>query len=112
MQYIYLFKIITQHYWKAEPLNQLYVTFDVIPYNSIISGAGITEPAVRYVCRVLMLTLHRYRDSTSQSYVNSLLTYLASSHREWTLRSLLPVLLEVSEQLRNTATSWVMLLLL
>ncbi|KAI8435420.1 hypothetical protein MSG28_003727 [Choristoneura fumiferana] len=71
----------------------------------VLSTPGITEPAVRYVCRVLMLTLHRYRDSTSQSYVKNLLAYLASSHREWTLRSLLPVLLEVSEQLRNTATS-------
>ncbi|XP_063377694.1 stalled ribosome sensor GCN1 [Cydia fagiglandana] len=71
----------------------------------VLSTEGITEPAVRYVCRVLMLTLHRYQDSTSQSYVKSLLAYLASNHREWTLRSLLPVLLEVSEQLRNTASS-------
>ncbi|XP_047988388.1 eIF-2-alpha kinase activator GCN1 [Leguminivora glycinivorella] len=71
----------------------------------VLSTEGITEPAVRYVCRVLMLTLHRYRDSTSQSYVKSLLAYLASNHREWTLRSLLPVLLEISEQLRNTASS-------
>ncbi|CAH3879772.1 unnamed protein product [Pieris brassicae] len=71
----------------------------------VLSTPGITEAAVRFVCRVLTLTLHRYRDSTSQSYVKGLLTYLAVNHREWTLRNFLPVLLDISEQLRNTATS-------
>lgn len=66
---------------------------------------GITEPAVRFVCRILPLTLNRYRDSTSQSYVKGLITYLATDHREWTLRNLLPVLLEISEQLKNTSAS-------
>ncbi|CAB3252124.1 unnamed protein product [Arctia plantaginis] len=71
----------------------------------VLSTPGITEPAVRYVCRLLALTLHRYRDSTSQSYVKNLVRYLAANHREWTLKGLLPVLLEISEQLKNTATS-------
>lgn len=71
----------------------------------VLSTPGITEPVVRYVCRLLALTLHRYRDSTSQSYVKSLVHYLAVNHKEWTLKSLLPVLLEISEQLKNTATS-------
>ncbi|CAH0604472.1 unnamed protein product [Chrysodeixis includens] len=72
---------------------------------NVLSTPGITEPAVRFVCRLLILTLHRYRDSTSQSYVKSLVTYLAANHREWTLKGLLPVLLEVSEQLKNTSSS-------
>ncbi|XP_075992954.1 lethal (3) 80Fj [Anticarsia gemmatalis] len=71
----------------------------------VLSTPGITEPAVRYVCRLLSLTLHRYRDSTSQYYVKSLVHYLATSHREWTLKGLLPVLLEISEQLKNTSAS-------
>ncbi|KAM3961855.1 lethal (3) 80Fj [Aphomia sociella] len=71
----------------------------------VLSTPGITEPAVRFVCRVVASTLHRYRDSTSQSYVKNLLTYLATNHREWTLRNFLPVLLDISEQLKNTATS-------
>ncbi|KAL0893483.1 hypothetical protein ABMA27_013683 [Loxostege sticticalis] len=71
----------------------------------VLATPGITEPAVRFVCRVVVSTLHRYRDSTSQSYVKSLLAYLAANHREWTLRNLLPLLLDISEQLRNTATS-------
>ncbi|XP_072943447.1 stalled ribosome sensor GCN1 isoform X2 [Epargyreus clarus] len=71
----------------------------------VLSTPGITEAHIRYVCRVLMLTLNRYRDSASQSYVRNLLAYLASKHREYTLKSLLPLLLEVSEQLRNTTTS-------
>ncbi|XP_032513752.2 stalled ribosome sensor GCN1 isoform X1 [Danaus plexippus] len=72
---------------------------------NVLSTPGITEPAVRFVCRVLLLTLHRYRDSTSQSYVKGLLACLASQHREWTVKSLLPILLEVSEQVKNTAPS-------
>nr|XP_049695154.1 eIF-2-alpha kinase activator GCN1 [Helicoverpa armigera] len=72
---------------------------------NVLSTPGITEPAVRFVCRLLVLTLHRYRDSTSQSYVKSLVAYLATTHREWTLKGLLPVLLEISEQLKNTASS-------
>ncbi|XP_045491112.1 eIF-2-alpha kinase activator GCN1 [Colias croceus] len=71
----------------------------------VLSTPGITEPAVRFVCRVLTLTLHRYRDSTSQSYVKGLLAYLATNHREWTFKNFVPVLVEISEQLRNTATS-------
>ncbi|XP_052737701.1 eIF-2-alpha kinase activator GCN1 [Bicyclus anynana] len=72
---------------------------------NVLSTPGITEPAVRFVCRVVLLTLNRYRDSTSQSYVKSLLAYLSTQHREWTLKSLLPALLEVSEQLRHIAPS-------
>ncbi|KAF9411180.1 hypothetical protein HW555_009953, partial [Spodoptera exigua] len=72
---------------------------------NVLSTPGITEPAVRFVCRLLVLTLHRYRDSTSQSYIKSLVAYLATTHREWTLKALLPVLLEISEQLKNTASS-------
>ncbi|XP_059061266.1 LOW QUALITY PROTEIN: stalled ribosome sensor GCN1 [Achroia grisella] len=71
----------------------------------VLSTPGITEPAVRFVCRVLGSTLHRYRDATSQSYVKDLLAYLATNHREWTLRSFLPVLLDISEQLKNISTS-------
>lgn len=72
---------------------------------NLLSTPGITEPAVRFVCRLLVLTLHRYRDSTSQSYIKSLVAHLAATHREWTLKALLPVLLEISEQLKNTASS-------
>ncbi|KAJ0180220.1 hypothetical protein K1T71_003624 [Dendrolimus kikuchii] len=71
----------------------------------VLSTPGIAEPAVRFVCRTLALTLQRYRDSTSQAYIRSLVAYLAANHRESTLRSLLPVLQEISEQLRNTVTS-------
>ncbi|XP_014362251.2 eIF-2-alpha kinase activator GCN1 isoform X1 [Papilio machaon] len=71
----------------------------------VLATPGITEPAVRFVCRVVTSTLHRYRDTTSQFYVKSLLAYLSTNHREWTLRSFLPLLLDISENLRNTVTS-------
>ncbi|XP_013182147.1 PREDICTED: translational activator GCN1 isoform X1 [Papilio xuthus] len=71
----------------------------------VLATPGITEPAVRFVCRVVTSTLHRYRDTTSQFYVKTLLTYLSTNHREWTLRSFLPLLLDISENLRNTVTS-------
>ncbi|XP_047528363.1 eIF-2-alpha kinase activator GCN1 [Vanessa atalanta] len=69
----------------------------------VLSSPGITEPAVRFVCRILLLTLNRYRDSTSQYYVKCLLVYLSKNHREWTLKNLLPLLLEVSENLKCTS---------
>ncbi|XP_041977566.1 eIF-2-alpha kinase activator GCN1 isoform X2 [Aricia agestis] len=71
----------------------------------VLSTPGITEPAVRFVSRVVLLTLQRYRDSTSQSYVKKLLVYLSVNHKDWALKSILPLLLEISEQLKNTATS-------
>ncbi|CAK1552697.1 unnamed protein product [Leptosia nina] len=71
----------------------------------VLGSPGITEPAVRFICRILILTLHRYRDSSSQSYVKSLLSFLAINHQQWTFKNLVPLLLEISEQLRNTATS-------
>ncbi|XP_060810909.1 stalled ribosome sensor GCN1 [Amyelois transitella] len=71
----------------------------------VVSAPGATEPAVRFACRLIATTLHRYRDCTSQSYINGLLHYLVSYRREWTMRNLLPLLLDLSEQLRNTATS-------
>ncbi|CAH2086956.1 unnamed protein product [Euphydryas editha] len=72
---------------------------------NVLSTPGITEPAVRYVCRVLLLTLNRYRDSTSQYYVKNLLIYLGTEHREWTLKNLLPALLEVSDHLKCISPS-------
>ncbi|XP_048479681.1 eIF-2-alpha kinase activator GCN1-like isoform X2 [Plutella xylostella] len=71
----------------------------------VLSSPGITEPAVRYICRVLTLTLHRYRDTTSQSYIKQLLTYLAVSHRDNTLKSFPPALLEISDVLKSTGSS-------
>ncbi|XP_028035975.1 eIF-2-alpha kinase activator GCN1 isoform X1 [Bombyx mandarina] len=71
----------------------------------ILSSPGITEPAVKFVCRVLALTLHRYRDTTSQSYIKSLVAFLATEHTEWAFKNLSPVLLEISEQLKNNSTS-------
>ncbi|GBP56848.1 eIF-2-alpha kinase activator GCN1 [Eumeta japonica] len=71
----------------------------------VLAVPGITEAVVRFVCRVVASTLQRYRDSSSQSYVKKLLTYLSKNHKEWTLKNLPPVILEISEQLRNTTTS-------
>ncbi|XP_068630147.1 stalled ribosome sensor GCN1 [Battus philenor] len=71
----------------------------------VLSTPGVNEAAIRFICRALTLTLHRYRDSTSQFYIKSLLVYLTANHREYTLRAFLPLLLEISETLRNTAAS-------
>ncbi|KAI5634477.1 eIF-2-alpha kinase activator GCN1 [Phthorimaea operculella] len=71
----------------------------------VLSAPETTEQVVRYICRVILLTLNRYRDTTSQSYVRNLLVFLAERQREWTFKNLLPLLLDVSIQLRNTAAS-------
>ncbi|KAL4704513.1 hypothetical protein ACJJTC_007632, partial [Scirpophaga incertulas] len=72
---------------------------------TILLNPAITEAVVRFVCRVLVLTLHRYNDSTSQYYVKELLSHLCTHHRDWTLRNLLPILFDISENLYSTATS-------
>ncbi|XP_026329507.1 eIF-2-alpha kinase activator GCN1 isoform X2 [Hyposmocoma kahamanoa] len=71
----------------------------------VLSSSDINEAVVKFVCKCITLTLHRYRDTTSQSYVRSLLACLVTKHREWTLKAFLPLLLDISESLKRTSTS-------
>uniref|UniRef100_A0A069DYI0 Putative translational activator gcn1 n=1 Tax=Panstrongylus megistus TaxID=65343 RepID=A0A069DYI0_9HEMI len=63
---------------------------------SIVAKPGFNENIVRGTCKVLQLTLPRYRDSDSQRYVLSIISSLSSVHPKWTFKHLSPILNEVA----------------
>ncbi|XP_049938173.1 eIF-2-alpha kinase activator GCN1 [Schistocerca serialis cubense] len=62
----------------------------------VLSNEGITENIVRGICKVLQLTLPRYRDSTSQAYVKQLIAELTVKHTDWTVKHLTATLSDVA----------------
>ncbi|CAH1402466.1 unnamed protein product [Nezara viridula] len=64
--------------------------------NSILTNPAFTENIARGICKVLQLTLPRYCDSVSQSYVRSFVKSLANSHPHWTFKYLCPVIFEAA----------------
>ncbi|KAL1132575.1 hypothetical protein AAG570_010527, partial [Ranatra chinensis] len=69
---------------------------------SVLSCPGFSEAVVRGLCKVLQMTLPRYRDVTSQSFVNSLIKALCTCHPDWTMKHLTPTL---SDAARINATT-------
>lgn len=62
---------------------------------------GITEQIVRGVCKVIQLTLLRYRDSGSKALVRQLLTTLTTNHSDWTIKHIVPVLSDIGQTYSN-----------
>nr|CAD7442358.1 unnamed protein product [Timema bartmani] len=63
---------------------------------AVLSNPGISESIVRGLCKVLQLTLPRYRDSTSQSYVKSVIISLVKQHGDWTIKHLTASLTDIA----------------
>ncbi|XP_046688091.1 eIF-2-alpha kinase activator GCN1-like [Homalodisca vitripennis] len=61
----------------------------------VLSKSGIVEPVVRGLCKVVQLTLLRYRDSWSRALIRDLVSSLASHYPDWTIRHLVPVLVDI-----------------
>lgn len=53
------------------------------------------------ICKIIPLTLLRYRDLKSQQFVRNLIIALLNEHSEWTVRHLSAVLLEIAQQYKN-----------
>ncbi|KAL0272371.1 UNVERIFIED_CONTAM: hypothetical protein PYX00_005366 [Menopon gallinae] len=72
---------------------------------SVLSHPNITESIVRGICRVLLLTLTRYRDSTSQAYVRNLVKALVKCHRDAALKHLVLTLYDHASVHKNIVAS-------
>lgn len=58
---------------------------------------AVTEPVVRGLCRVLQLTLLRYKDGSSRSYIKSTIIALCKQHPDWTMKHFTGVLFDVAQ---------------
>lgn len=68
---------------------------------------GITEAVVRGICRVVQITLVRYRDGASRALIKDLITALVKQHPKFTAKNFVPVLIDVAEQHKNLIATYV-----
>ncbi|KAL1494916.1 hypothetical protein ABEB36_010427 [Hypothenemus hampei] len=67
----------------------------------VLPNPGITEGIVKGICRTVPLTIHRYRDSTSQSYIKKLIVALIEQHPEVSVKTFLGLFSELAAQFKN-----------
>lgn len=68
---------------------------------------GIVEAVVRGLCKVIHLTLLRYRDSWSKGLVRGLISALATHHPDWTIKHLVPILSDIGSTYSNIVATYV-----
>ncbi|XP_066998088.2 stalled ribosome sensor GCN1 [Anabrus simplex] len=69
----------------------------------VLTNEGITEQIVKGICKVLLITLPRYRDSKSQSCVRNTIVALVKHHGDWTMKHLTAALSDVAASYRGLA---------
>lgn len=62
---------------------------------------GINESIVKGICKILLLTLPRYRDSSSRLLVRTCLVALLEKHTESSIKCLTSVLSDFTAQYKN-----------
>lgn len=62
---------------------------------------GINETIVKGICKILLLTLPRYRDSLSRLLVRNCLVALLEKHSESSIKCLTSVLSDFAAQYKN-----------
>lgn len=62
--------------------------------HNLLLFTGINDKIVNGICKVVSLTLHRYKDSASQSYVRNLITELLKKQSEATIKHMTTVISE------------------
>ncbi|XP_017884303.1 eIF-2-alpha kinase activator GCN1 [Ceratina calcarata] len=60
----------------------------------VLSNPGINEKIVNGICKTVSLTLHRYKDTASQSYVKNLIEELLKTQPEATIKHMTNVIVE------------------
>lgn len=69
--------------------------------NSLLLVLGINEKIVGGICKVISITLHRYKETSSQSYVKNLITALLKKQPEATVRYMTSAIAEQAAWHRN-----------
>lgn len=68
---------------------------------------GINEKIVSGICKTISLTLHRYKDTASQSYVKNLIVELLKKQPEATVKHMTNVIIEQSIWHKNVVPTYV-----
>ncbi|XP_011307361.1 translational activator GCN1 [Fopius arisanus] len=61
---------------------------------SVLSNPGLNEKIVSGICKVVSITLHRYKDTASQSYVRKLIVELLKHQPDATIKGMTGVIME------------------
>lgn len=64
---------------------------------------GITEQVIRGLCKVIQLTLPKYRDAQSQHLVKNLIVSLCKEHPIWAIKYMNIILKDIVSQNINEA---------
>lgn len=76
-----------------------------LSFNVNVIVSGINDNIVKGICKIIPLTLLRYRDLKSQQFVRNLIRALLDDHPEWTVKHLSTVLLEIAQQYKNVVAT-------
>ncbi|KMQ96025.1 translational activator gcn1 [Lasius niger] len=72
---------------------------------NVLSNPGINDKIVNGICKVVSLTLHRYKDSASQSYVKNLIVELLKKQPEATIKHMTTVISEQATWHKNVVAT-------
>ncbi|KAM0733122.1 Stalled ribosome sensor GCN1 [Formica fusca] len=72
---------------------------------SVLSNPGINDKIVNGICKVVSLTLHRYKDSASQSYVRNLIIELLKKQSEAAIKHMTTVISEQATWHKNVVAT-------
>ncbi|XP_030761834.1 eIF-2-alpha kinase activator GCN1 isoform X2 [Sitophilus oryzae] len=68
---------------------------------NVLTNPGMTESIIKGICRVIPLTLHRYRDGKSQYFVRLLICALIKKYPEVTTKCLIAIFTDLASQFKN-----------
>ncbi|XP_043262082.1 eIF-2-alpha kinase activator GCN1 [Colletes gigas] len=68
---------------------------------NVLSNPGINEKIVNGICKTISLTLHRYKDTASQSYVRNLIVELLKKQPDATVKHMTNVIVEQASWHKN-----------
>ncbi|KAI4488580.1 hypothetical protein M0802_011470 [Mischocyttarus mexicanus] len=71
----------------------------------VLSNPSINDKIVYGICKVLSLTLHRYKDTASQSYVKNVITKLLAEQPEATVKHMTSVIAEQATWHKNVVST-------
>ncbi|XP_066249177.1 stalled ribosome sensor GCN1 [Euwallacea similis] len=71
----------------------------------VLPKPGVTEGVVKGICRVIPLTLHRYRDSASRSFIRQLIFSLINQHPEASVKCFTGLFIDLSSQFKSTTVT-------
>ncbi|GAB1860935.1 Translational activator GCN1 [Camponotus japonicus] len=72
---------------------------------NVLSNPGINDKIVNGICKVVSLTLHRYKDSASRSYVRNLIIELLKKQPEATIKHMTTVISEQATWHKNVVAT-------